>query len=173
MHTLVPVERLSLLLSREARLFETMGEYLVVKWDEPLDTEAIASLKPGDTFQGFECMLSTEEFYGGHIYHEDESEYDLSGCVIHDEGEEGAMSIHILVPQERLAELLKAEKQAYFTDVFVGEQAWAGAYEEYSVWLDKTLETEGALAHHLGYQYTVSTDAAYFENLEDMLDPEE
>lgn len=89
MHALVPVERLSLLLSREARLFETMGEYLVIKGDEPLDTEALANLKPGDTFQGFECMLSADEFWNGPTYFEDdESEYDLSGCVVHDEGEE-------------------------------------------------------------------------------------
>lgn len=83
------------------------------------------------------------------------------------------MSIHILVPQERLAELLKAEKQVYLADVFVGEQPWAEEYEVYSAWLYKALETEGALARHLGYEYTVSTDAAYFENLEDMLSDKE
>ncbi len=88
MHALVPVERLAQLLHREVRLYETMGEYYVLKGDRPVDLEELANLKPGDTFKSFECMLSTEEFYAGHVEHEDESEYDLSTGVIHDEGEE-------------------------------------------------------------------------------------
>jgi len=74
------------------------------------------------------------------------------------------MAIHILVPQERLAELLKKEQ----------DLAWA---------LHENLDTpdadilalaaENRLAEYLGYQYTVDTDAAYFASLEDMLGDEE
>jgi len=88
MHVLVPVERLALLLSREARLYETMGEYLVLKGDRSVDSEELAKLQPGDRFKSYECMLSTEEVYGGLVLHEDASEYDLTNSVIHDDGEE-------------------------------------------------------------------------------------
>lgn len=74
------------------------------------------------------------------------------------------MSIHILVPQSRLAELLKKEQSfAWITKEGV-EKTYADI---------DALVAENKLANHLGYQYTVDTDAAYFESLEDMLDAEE
>ena len=85
MHALVPVERLAQLLHREARLYETMGEYLVLKWDRPVDLEELARLEPGDLFQGFECMLSTEEFYAS-LAETPESETPTD--IVHDDGEE-------------------------------------------------------------------------------------
>ncbi len=84
MHALVPVEHLALLLSREARLYETVGEYLVLKGDELVDLEELVKLQPGDKFKSFECMLSTEEFYAS-LTEMPESE---PVEVIHDDGEE-------------------------------------------------------------------------------------
>ena len=107
------------------------------------------------------------------------------------------MSIHILVPQERLADLLFAEHEllcikrtgkvpgfSYYGSIFP-----EGGFEDPCVEVtDYSLETpseflenlngllaegSGGLANYLGYQYTVETNAAYFENLEDMLDTEE
>lgn len=83
------------------------------------------------------------------------------------------MSIHILVPQERLAELLKAEKLSDCLDEFVVEMDRPKEFHDFCEKIDNLLKTKEGLANHLGCQYTVSTDAAYFENLEDMLDTEE
>ena len=99
------------------------------------------------------------------------------------------MSIHILVPQERLAELLK---QAYELELLNvgGVGNWSSHYvainepeegrqslDAYKRSLDHICQMPGGLGRALnttvGYEYTVSTDAAYFESLEDMLDAEE
>ena len=85
MHALVPVERLAELLHREVRLYETMGEYYVLKGDCPVDLEELAKLEPGDTFKSFECVLSTEEFYAGL---EATQESEPLTDIIHDEGGE-------------------------------------------------------------------------------------
>ena len=74
------------------------------------------------------------------------------------------MSIHILVPQERLAELLKKEQSFALITREVAEKAYADI---------DALVAENKLANHLGYDYTVDTDAAYFENQEDTLGDEE
>lgn len=95
------------------------------------------------------------------------------------------MSVHILVPQERLAELLKHEYELMLLRDG-GVDNWVGHGEalyspgpdggpellEYQSMINELTENN-ELASNFGYQYTVSTDAAYFENLEDMLDPEE
>lgn len=105
------------------------------------------------------------------------------------------MSIHILVPQERLAELLKREntlKLLHQREVcgWVGYyEALSGEYEGFdwdkpvgpdSLLPQETFEeglsslvADNRLAETLGYEYTVSADAAYFANLEDMLGDEE
>jgi len=83
------------------------------------------------------------------------------------------MSIHILVPQERLAELLKAEKLSECLDEFVVEMDRPKEFHAFCEEVDELLKTKEGLANHLGYDYTVDTDAAYFESLEDMLDAEE
>ena len=99
------------------------------------------------------------------------------------------MSIHILVPQERLAELFK---QAYELELLNvgGVGNWSNHYvalnepeegreslDAYKSHIDHICRMPGGLGRALntnvGYQYTVDTDAAYFENLEDMLDAEE
>ena len=85
MHALVPVERLAQLLHREVRLYETMGEYYVLKSDRPVDLEELAKLEPGDTFKSFECMLSTEEFYAS-LAETPESKTPTD--IVHDDGEE-------------------------------------------------------------------------------------
>ncbi len=96
------------------------------------------------------------------------------------------MSIHILVPQERLAELLKHEYELMLLRDG-GVDNWAGHGEalyplkrqaeqpdlsEYLNFIDELLEN-GELASNFGYTSTVETDAAYFENLEDILGDEE
>jgi len=95
------------------------------------------------------------------------------------------MSIHILVPQERLAELLKHEHELkLLCDIPIPD--WKGFDKNspqpenirlrrdlFDEKIDNLLKTKDGLANYLGYQYTVSTDAAYFENLEDMLGDEE
>ena len=95
------------------------------------------------------------------------------------------MSVHILVPQERLAELLKHEYELWLlAEGGVGN--WSRHYEAlsepgdgrqsldtYKSHIDYACKQPGGLAKPMGYQYTVSTDAAYFESLEDMLDAEE
>jgi len=95
------------------------------------------------------------------------------------------MSIHILVPQERLAELLKAEYELdLLTEGGVGN--WSRHYvalnepengrqslDTYKSSIDYACKQPGGLAKPMGYQYTVNTDAGYFENLEDMLGGEE
>ncbi len=83
------------------------------------------------------------------------------------------MSIHILVPQERLAELLKAEKLSDCLDEFVVEMDRPKEFHDFCEKIDNLLKTKEGLANHLGYQYTVETNAAYFENPEDMLGGEE
>ena len=106
------------------------------------------------------------------------------------------MSIHILVPQERLADLLKCENTLELLHVrMVGawsahEEALSGNYESftqdervangtllpyaaYDSFINDLIQTKAGLANYLGYQYTVDTDAAYFESLEDMLGAEE
>lgn len=82
------------------------------------------------------------------------------------------MSIHILVPQERLAELLKTEKLAQFSSLHE-ETAYPDEYVARCEEINDLLKTKEGLANHLGYEYAVSTDAAYFESLEDVLDAEE
>ena len=105
------------------------------------------------------------------------------------------MSIHILVPQERLAELLKKEntlKLLYQREVDSWRgyhEALSGDYEGFD-WDNpvgpnsllpqdifegglNSLVAKNRLAEILGYEYTVDTDAAYFSNLEDMLGGEE
>ncbi len=102
------------------------------------------------------------------------------------------MAIHILVPQERLAELLFAEHEL----MCVKEVRYAGLglcvdselmifdpsgpspepLEKPSEFLEKLnslLTTEKGLAEYLGYQYTVDVDADYLASLEDMLGDEE
>jgi len=99
------------------------------------------------------------------------------------------MAIHILVPQERLAELLKHEYELELLNAG-GVGNWSNHYvainepeegrqslDAYKSHIDYVCQLPGGLGRALnttvGYQYTVSTDAAYFENLEDMLGDEE
>ena len=104
------------------------------------------------------------------------------------------MSIHILVPQERLVELLKKEVFSDFASGSTSEDAvrmFEGVAEATKLlkavfwFIGPNLENErkltqieeafdaGELANYLGYEYTVDTDAGYFESLEDMLGGEE
>lgn len=107
------------------------------------------------------------------------------------------MSIHILVPQERLAELLKAEHELTLAKEFGfhTQFSWHMAMKDpnldhpdrptskdsdyYQEPLDdfcarvNSLVEANNLGQDLGYEYTVSTDADYFANLEDMLGDEE
>jgi hypothetical protein len=95
------------------------------------------------------------------------------------------MAIHILVPQERLAELLKKEHELLLLEAG-GVDNWVGHGEAlyspgpngvpqllgYQSSINELLDN-GELAEHLGYDYTVDTDANYFASLEDMLSDEE
>lgn len=79
------------------------------------------------------------------------------------------MPVNILVPHWRLAELLKAEKLSDCLDEFVVEMDRPKEFHDFCEKVDNFLKTKEGLANHLGYEYTVDTDAAYFESLENML----
>ena len=93
------------------------------------------------------------------------------------------MSVHILGPQERLAQLLKREVELMLLHGSVHQDlSWySGPLQleeecEYLEGLERRIDEllgNNKLAERLGYQYTVDTDAAYFSNLEDMLGGEE
>ena len=76
------------------------------------------------------------------------------------------MSIHILVPTWRLAELLKAEKLSDCLDEFVVEMDRPKEFHDFCEEIDDLLKTEDGLANHLGYQYASESTAERYANLE-------
>lgn len=72
------------------------------------------------------------------------------------------MSIHILVPQERLVGLLKNAKQAKLSALFVQDQPWAEEYEVFCKELDSLMETPEGLATALGCLYWAGDEEGSF-----------